>query len=368
VTVYGDGQAAADYGMISSKKDLDDIMPLEKERRPIRLARKASEAPQHPEFPLLSDEDLETVPPPEYQVDGVIVLESNVFIYGPPGSGKSFLAIEFGRSIAAGRCALGLRTVRGPVIYIAAEGGKRGIAKRVRAWSAAKNDGTPVPDFWVVPRPVPMLDVGAVKKFIAEVTAKVGKHKQVGMFVIDTLARCTVGGDENSAADMGRYVAACDELRATFGATVTSVHHSGKATDAGMRGSTVLNGAADTQLHVVRDPAGAITVKCVKQKDDDPPAPLRLRLDVVPDHGSCVLRRADGVEDPAPDVLDKPRLRGCFMALRGLGPRATYSDWFAKSGLANGTFNRFRSELIRRGAVLADGDRYRVTPEAENRL
>jgi hypothetical protein len=319
-----------------------------------------------PEFVLLTDAELEAVPPPEYQVAGIIVLESNVFIYGPPGSGKSFLAIEISRSIAAGRRALGLRTVQGPVVYIAAEGGTRGFAKRLRAWTAANNDGALVPDFWVVSRPVPMLDAGAVAKFIDDVGAKVGPR--VGMFVIDTLARCTGGGDENSASDMGRFVAACDDLRATFGATVTSIHHSGKAADAGMRGSTALHGSADTELRVGKDQAGVITVTCTKQKDDDPPAPLRLRLEVVAGIGSCVLAQHDGPVEPEPDVLDKPRAMACIAALRRLGTSGSYVDWRKASGLPETTFNRFRSELVAKRFVEPLGDRYRVAREAEDRL
>ena len=222
--------------------DIDFATEVDEDRESMPATREN----HRPEFQLLTDAELESVPAPEYGVEGLLVRESFAFAFGPPASGKTFFAVEVARSIAAGRRALGLRTVQGPVVYIAGEGGKRGIAKRLRAWSAANNDGAAVPDFYVVPRPVPMLDAVAVARFVADVRATVGKH--VEMFVIDTLARCTGGGDENSASDMGRFVSACDVLRGSFGATVLAVHHSGKTADAGMRGSTALHGAADTEL------------------------------------------------------------------------------------------------------------------------
>jgi hypothetical protein len=342
--------------------DIDFATEVDEDRESMPATREN----HRPEFQLLTDAELESVPAPEYGVEGLLVRESFAFAFGPPASGKTFFAVEVARSIAAGRRALGLRTVQGPVVYIAGEGGKRGIAKRLRAWSAANNDGAAVPDFYVVPRPVPMLDAVAVARFVADVRATVGKH--VEMFVIDTLARCTGGGDENSASDMGRFVSACDVLRGSFGATVLAVHHSGKTADAGMRGSTALHGAADTELRVQKDSTGLITVVCTKQKDDDPPAPLRLRLEVVPGIGSCVLVRDGSPVEPEPDVLDKPRALACLTALRGLGASGSYADWQKASGLPSTSFNRLRSELVVKRLVEPLGDRYRVAREAESRL
>jgi hypothetical protein len=345
--------------------DIEYAIPADDQPVPIPAAPEPK-APRRPRFALLTDAELESVPPPQYLVDGWLVRESFAFVYGTPGSGKTFLAIEMGRAIAAGRRALGLRTVSGPVVYIAGEGGIRGIAKRLRAWAAANNDGAGVPDFYVVPQPVSMLDPNAVEQFCEDVRATVGDH--VELFVIDTLARCTGGGDENSAADMGRFVAACDALRASFHAAVMAVHHPGKTTDAGMRGSGALHGAADTEIRVQKDQNGLIGVVCTKQKDDAPPTALRLRLEVVAGIGSCVLVRDDSPVEAEPDVLDKPKAMACIAALRRLGPSGSYADWRKASGLPETTFNRFRSELVAKRFVEPMGDRYRVAREAESRL
>jgi hypothetical protein len=96
------------------------------------------------------------------------------------------------------------------------------------------------------------------------------------LIVLDTLARCIPGADENSAQDVGRAVAAIDRIRAATGATVLLIHHTGKNGDS-ERGSSALRGAADTMLAVSNDD-GLIRVECAKQKDDVPFDRLYARL------------------------------------------------------------------------------------------
>jgi hypothetical protein len=59
-----------------------------------------------------------------------------------------------------------------------------------------------------------------------------------------------VGGDENSAQDMGRAVAVGDRLRDRFNAATLIVHHAGKDATKGSRGSSALLGAADVFIRV----------------------------------------------------------------------------------------------------------------------
>ena len=58
------------------------------------------------------------------------------------------------------------------------------------------------------------------------------------MVVIDTLARCFGGNDENDARDMGAFIEGCDVIKQKTGATVLVVHHSGKDEGKGARGSS----------------------------------------------------------------------------------------------------------------------------------
>src|SRR5438034_1345408 len=85
----------------------------------------------------------------------------------------------------------------------------------------------------------------------------------LGLLVgVDTLARCFVGGEENSAKDMGLFVAGLDRLRAATGAAVLVVHHTGRESGR-ERGSTALSGAVDTLMVIERHPKdGSRWLKC----------------------------------------------------------------------------------------------------------
>jgi large subunit ribosomal protein L18 len=84
--------------------------------------------------------------------------------------------------------------------------------------------------------------------------------------VFDTFATCFVGGEENSAKEVGEFIAAIKEFqRDVGGAAVLIVHHTGRSEQT-ERGSSALRAAADTMLKLVRED-GQATLICDKQKD-----------------------------------------------------------------------------------------------------
>jgi RecA-family ATPase len=95
------------------------------------------------------------------------------------------------------------------------------------------------------------------------------RDHQPKLIVLDTQARMTPGLEENSAKEVGLYVAAVDLLRRASGACVLTVHHSSKGA-AYLRGSSALMGAADTVVALARpdELQPVIGVRNVKQKDD----------------------------------------------------------------------------------------------------
>src|SRR5439155_17182506 len=107
---------------------------------------------------------------------------------------------------------------------------------------------------------VNLLREGEVDDFLAAVAAL---PERPVLIIIDTLARCLVGGDENSAKDMGIAIAALDRLRAELGCSVLVVHHTGHANEERERGSSALRAAVDTLL-VLRAAGSVITLKCAK--------------------------------------------------------------------------------------------------------
>lgn len=81
------------------------------------LLRNPKAPPQR--FSLMTATDLAALPPVRWRVRGVLPQEGIAAIYGPPGSGKSFLALDMLAAIAAGRWWFGYRVQAAPVLYIA---------------------------------------------------------------------------------------------------------------------------------------------------------------------------------------------------------------------------------------------------------
>jgi hypothetical protein len=99
------------------------------------------------------------------------------------------------------------------------------------------------------------------------------------LVVIDTQARVTVGAEENSAKDMGKFVAELDRLREATRACILTVHHEPRNGE-GLRGSIALEGAATTIIHAKKDGA-AVELTSSKQKDAPEQPPMRLELQPV---------------------------------------------------------------------------------------
>src|SRR2546426_628937 len=230
-------------------------------------------------FTHLTIADLFALPPPTWIVSGLLQAESLAVLYGPPGGGKSFLALGVGLSIASGLPWCGREVKRSRVVYCCGEG-IGGLSKRVQAWG----DGQPLDapplalcaeNFFVIPQVPRLLDLSEVTAFLSYLKKL---NPQPCVVAFDTLARGLVGGDENSAADMGKAIQAMDAIRRQTGATVWGVHHCGKDGERGARGSSALLGACDTMLSLKPD-GKDIILTTEKQKDSEAAPRMTLRLE-----------------------------------------------------------------------------------------
>lgn len=235
--------------------------------------------------------------PVSWLVRGYVEADSLALVYGEPGHGKSFLAIDLAASVASGTPWHGAETKPGAVFYIAGEG-HNGLARRFKGWEISRGASLAGVPLFVSQRAAPLDDKASAVEVLRTVDTLAAETGQApALIVVDTLARC-FGGDENSATDTGAFVANLDALRHRWRATVLVVHHSGKDAARGARGSTALRGAVDAEYRVTKDPAGVVTLEAGKMKDADTPerrafrlAPVELPL--VDDDGapvwSCVL-------------------------------------------------------------------------------
>lgn len=183
-------------------------------------------------FKLLSGTELSNAPPMRWMVRGVLPLEGLAALYGPSGSGKSFLILDVAASVAGGNYEwFGRRVTQCPVTYCALEG-EAGMGKRVAAWSL--HHKKPVPDsLRFITQPFDLLNGGDVAELATAIQAAGGAG---GLVILDTLNRAAPGADENSSVDMGNIIAAAKRLQTRAGGLVLLVHHTGKDATKGLRG------------------------------------------------------------------------------------------------------------------------------------
>ncbi|MGL5041175.1 MAG: helicase RepA family protein [Aeromonas sp.] len=195
-------------------------------------------------------------------------------IYGPSGAGKSFFAMSWACHIATGKPWDGRKVTQGTVIYIAAEGSEF-LAKRARAWADEHNNGEQVEELMLIGQAVQLVTPQHVGRLIDNVLDEQDQGRKVALIVVDTLARCFGGGDENTAKDMGAFISGCDMLREQTGAGMLLVHHTGKDIDKGQRGSSSLRAAMDAEYLIKREQEGeaSVILECKKMKDDKEPEP-----------------------------------------------------------------------------------------------
>lgn len=205
----------------------------------------------NPPLRLIRADQLNTLPPTEILSGTRFVARGLNVVFGASGAYKSFYVLD-----AALRVAQSL-----PVAYVAAEGAG-GLNGRVSAW--CEYHQLPPGNLYFICQEVNLRDsdaVVALGKALNPISPK--------LIVIDTLARCMLGGDENSAKDVGLAVQGCSSLQRAFQAAISVIHHTNKA-DKGERGSGALRGAADLMIEVISTGDGTIRIACSKTKDAEP--------------------------------------------------------------------------------------------------
>jgi hypothetical protein len=113
------------------------------------------------------------------------------------------------------------------------------------------------------------------------------------------------GIDENSSKESGVAIEALSQLRqATKGGTVLVVHHTGKDSSKGLRGSTALLAAVDLSIEIASTGAGRLQATVRKSNAGAEPMPEHYLLETVPlsGGGSSAVLRATGAPAPNPEL------------------------------------------------------------------
>lgn len=260
-------------------------------------------------FDTLTISEIEALPPPAWLVHELISEDGLSILYGDPGTGKSFVALDMALRLAMGMEWHGRAAKSVGVLYIAGEGA-RGIGKRVKGWRLKHGikeyevEGIP---FALLPVPVQLLDENDRAKLIRTIDAvKKRLSFDVGLTVVDTVSRSISGVDENSQDTMSAFVKACDDIKHHTGGALLGIHHSGKDKERGMRGSSVLLGACDAALKLEKSER-IITLSVEKQKDAEEQPPLYFDLEKFVWNDGEYDAPGDEHSTLVPVLADRPR-------------------------------------------------------------
>jgi hypothetical protein len=310
-------------------------------------------------FRLIPDSEMENMPRPAALLGDKLTVGGLSVLVGPPGCGKTFVALSMACSTATG-VPMGEDDVhsRGPAVYVAAEG-SAGLGARLRAWKTANHITGPLGVHFVT-EPVSLLSAGDVQQFLDGIERLPASP---ALIVIDTLARCMVGADENSTQDMSAFIAGADRLRRVTGAHVQLLHHVNAGGER-ERGNTALRGACDTLMFLKSD-GEDLTLSCEKQKDAPPFAKTHLRLSPIGD--SCAVLTAKSGLQYGPAALTENQLETlALLQTHFLANGATTTEWLKASNVSERTFYNYRTLLVRGGYVVAPeverGGRYTLSP------
>jgi len=274
------------------------IPTLKEEQREYMQAAEAEakvdEAPTKPRSVPFSQLNRE---PPEWVIKNILPTNSLCVLFGPPGGGKSFLALDMAFHIALGEPWNGNKINRpGGVYYICGEG-DNGIGRRADAWEHEHRRQLPGEELHKTTSAVPLTEAPELQRVIDDINSKVGLR----CVIIDTLNRNFGPGDENSTEDMTAFVQACDRIKDECGVLVLVVHHTGLVDSKRPRGSSALIGAADVNLMLAPNDNDLPGFKMIglKMKDAEKPAPIEFELKTIAlgvdedgdDYTSCVVRR-----------------------------------------------------------------------------
>lgn len=219
------------------------------------------------------------------QLDGMWLIkrllpsQGLALVYGHPGSGKSFFALDIALHVSLGWEWASRRVKQGLVVYVGAEGGA-GLRNRLAAFRIQHTIEGEIP-FALIPTPIDMQDPNADTGRLAETVraAALKSGATPALVIIDTLSKTFGGGKENTD-DMATYIANCQRIASEFDCLVMPVHHRPKdAESIEPRGHGSLKGGVDT---VILIEAGK--TKCAevtKQKDGEIGEKFLFNLSVV---------------------------------------------------------------------------------------
>lgn len=191
-------------------------------------------------------------------VKGRITKGSTAIMSAKPKVGKSTAARALALAVARGDTWLGFACAAGMVWYLAFEGRRQDIREHFRQMGARDDD--PLRVF-----------VGQAPKDVVLKVRRLAEHERPALIIIDTMQRFIKAKSTDDYAEMTTLLDDVIGIAQQSGATVLLLHHSGKATRAGVDavlGSTAITGSTDTVLLLANNER-CRTIATVQRTGDD---------------------------------------------------------------------------------------------------
>ncbi len=299
---------------------------------------------------------------PKWLIEDYLRHQEVGVLYGPPNSGKSFLALDWALHVAAGLPWRGHPVEQAPVVYFAGEGAFS-LQRRIRAW-LKYHEQTTAPVYFQT-RPVDFRDddiIEEARDALAEYSE--GTHEpglRPMLLIVDTLSQFFGGGEENGP-DMAQFVEHCRYLAQEEQCAVLIVHHTNKG-GVSERGHTALRGNTDVMYSIVGEEKDsllkAILLKNDKNRDNPKSTPTRLELLSLKDSLVISLGNTATVSESLRGKLDETLSN--FLYVGGTVEDTSkelieHEDWLTAYSGSRASFYRLHAKLLRLKAVKSGGN------------
>ena len=218
---------------------------------------------------LYRGSEITSLPPTRWHLRGWLQKNSLIALAAPPKAGKSFVALHLASEASLGGSFAGEKFETPlKVLYLSFEK-YQDTRDRIEALEQRLGKKLPKEFFSVyAPQRAPQLS-SPVEQSKLE---RLFQEEKPDLVIVDTLARCIGDLDENSASDTSKLIEVFDRLRvAANNCCLLFLHHEGKDSTRGMRGSSNLLAAVDTAWKLSGSPSTAIELSISASNASEPP-------------------------------------------------------------------------------------------------
>lgn len=275
---------------------------------------------------------------------------SIAMLFGPSGTGKTYIIHSLFFALATGTDWFGLKTKKSVVLYLCGEGQETVMSRMMcliqqNGYAGREFD---IP-YYVQGNTFDFNNEEQLAEFESSLENYFHEYKP-NVIAIDTL-NLFMSGDENDTESATLYMQALKRFTAEYDCSVILVHHTGASTESRARGSTVFKGAIDVEWRLKSCGNGLIMLEQTKNRYGATAEELFFKLSRYPLDGVCyesgeqvydsVLERADC--NMSSDAKDEARDNE-FLISVCLAKNEKGSDWKEVT----------RRELIEYGSELLD--------------